>query len=55
MIALKTFRNIHGGQFIELKLHDPALIVLDDTDAEVEKKVRAVSSREKRQGPADLR
>ncbi|MEU5633137.1 hypothetical protein ACH47C_30025 [Streptomyces rishiriensis] len=45
VIVLKTFRYLHGGQFIELRLHDPALIVLDDTDAEVEKKVRAVSSR----------
>ncbi|MDQ0681400.1 hypothetical protein QFZ56_000363 [Streptomyces achromogenes] len=44
VIVLRIYADIYGGHSVDLKLHDPALIVLDESDAEVETKVRAVSS-----------
>ncbi|MDT0573129.1 hypothetical protein RM704_37715 [Streptomyces sp. DSM 3412] len=39
MINVEVFADIYGRHSVNLKLHDPARIVLDDSDAEVEKVV----------------
>ncbi|MCX5264684.1 hypothetical protein [Streptomyces sp. NBC_00199] len=54
VIVLTIHADIYGGHSVELKLHDPALIVLDESDAELESKVRAVSSRGEAPGPPRL-
>lgn len=39
VITVEVFADIYGRHSVNLKLHDPARIVLDDSDAEVEKVV----------------